>query len=674
MNMFTAIFLKGEKPMRVTLYGATLSVVLSLFVACGGGSQPANEESRSTAPSTDGRPVSLDKNAYPVFPNADSGADSAVTAEQGGKGFKGEGWETNADYDLIGDPRAVKGGVFREYQLDFPTTLRLNGPEANTVLNGMIGSMAYETLLGLHPTTLDYIPALATHWQISPDKMTYRFRLDPNAKFSDGQPVTSDDVIASWSLMVDKGLQDPMTELVYTKYDKPVAESRYIVRVTSKVLNWRNFLYFAASMPILPAHVLKTVNGDRYVKEYNFKLLPGTGPYTINEADVVKGRSITIRRRPDYWAANIRRNVGQNNFDEIREVIVRDQKLAIEMFKRGDLDYYAPVNATFWVQELGDIDRIQRGLIQKRKVFNDNPMGTTGFAINMRKPPFDDVRVREALAHLLNRPLMIEKLFYNEYTPIDSYYAGGIYENPKNPKMQYDPQLALKLLADAGWKERDAQGRLVRDGRPLSMELMYANKINEPAWTTYQEDLRKVGVTLNLRFLTPETMFQLMGDRRFDLIALGWTGLLFPNPETSYKSTLADSNSTNNVTGIKNQRIDQLLDLYDREFDTQKRIEIIREIDGILAGTHSYVLTWDTPYQRIAFWNKFGQPEGYLTRIGDYRDVPSLWWVDPQKQSELARAMGNGSAKMAVGTTDVRYWEQYAQQQGSRSVTAAGSQ
>ena len=97
--------------------------------------------------------------------------------------------------------------------------------------------------------------------------------------------------------MVDKGLQDPMTELVYVKYDKPVAESKYIVRVTSKVLNWRNFLYFAASMPILPAHVLKTVNGDRYVKEYNFKLLPGTGPYVVNEADVVKGRSLTIRRR-----------------------------------------------------------------------------------------------------------------------------------------------------------------------------------------------------------------------------------------------------------------------------------------------------------------------------------------------------------------------------------------
>src|SRR5687768_15165778 len=187
--------------MRVVAKSTLIAGLLSLSVACGGGADP--EANRGgTTPASGGGPaanVNFDKNAYPVFPNADSGADPSVPAEQGGRGFTGEGWDTNSDYDLIGDPRAVKGGVFREFQLDFPTTLRLNGPEANTVLNNMIGSMVYETLLGLHPTTLDYIPGLATHWQISADKMTYRFRIDPNARFSDGQPVTAEDVIASWS-------------------------------------------------------------------------------------------------------------------------------------------------------------------------------------------------------------------------------------------------------------------------------------------------------------------------------------------------------------------------------------------------------------------------------------------------------------------------------------------
>src|SRR6185436_474540 len=128
---------------------------------------------------------------------------------QGGKGFKGEGWETNTNYDLIGDPRAVKGGVFREFMADFPGTLRVTGPESNTTLNSMIQSSVYETLLFLHPTTLEYGPALATHWQVSPDKLTFRFRIDPNARFSDGTPVTTDDVVASWVFQTDKTLQDP---------------------------------------------------------------------------------------------------------------------------------------------------------------------------------------------------------------------------------------------------------------------------------------------------------------------------------------------------------------------------------------------------------------------------------------------------------------------------------
>jgi microcin C transport system substrate-binding protein len=639
------------------LLAASLAAVAILAAACGGGStqqvgQPAPAAAPAAAPSA----VASDKNAYPVFPDADAGADPSVSAEQGGRGFTGKGWETNTNYDLIGDPRAVKGGVLREYQLDFPGTLRILGPESNTALNSLIGGLVYEALLSVHPTTLDYIPALATHWQVAPDRLTYRYRINPNARWSDGQPVTADDVVATWSFMMDKGLQDPMTQLVYGKFEKPIAESKYIVRVKSTQLNWRNFLYFS-TMTTLPAHVLRTVDGARYLKEYNFKLLPGTGPYTIAEADVVKGKTVTVRRRNGYWAANQRRNVGLNNFDEIREIVVRDQNLAFEMFKKGDLDYYYVNISRQWVEEL-NFDRVQRGLIQKRKIFNDNPSGVQGMAFNTRKAPFDDIRFREAFAHLFNRQLMIEKLFYNEYVPLNSYYAGGIYENPDNPKMPYDPQLALKLLAETGWKERDARGRLVKDGRPLTVELLYSSKSSEPFLTVYQDDLRKVGIGLNLRLVTPETLFQLVMQRKFDVVSMAWTGLTFPNPETSYQSTLADVDNTNNISGFKDARVDALLGVYDKEFDQQKRAAIIREIDGILANGHHYLLEWDAPFQRIAYWNKFGHPDSYLTRIGDYRDIPSLWWIDPQKDARLAAAARDPALRIEVGPTEVRYWSE----------------
>jgi microcin C transport system substrate-binding protein len=650
--------------MRVVAKSALVAFVLSLFVACGGGSPEANRPGATPAVG-ESTNASTDKNAYPVFSNPDSGADPSVPAEQGGRGFTGEGWETNTDFDLIGDPRARKGGRFREAYLDFPNTLRTRGPNT-TEFGLMVNNLVYESLLGMHPTTLAWMPAIATHWQVSSDRLTYRYRINPNARWSDGQPVVADDIVATWSLMMDKGLQDPSAQLVFEKFDKPVVESKYIVRVHSKQLNWRNFMYFSG-MPLFPAHVLKTVDGARYIKEYNYKMLPGSGPYIVNESDIVRGNSITIRRRNDYWAANDRRNVGANNFDEIHEVVVRDENLALEMFKRGDLDYYTVNVARQWVEEM-NFDRIQRGLAQKRKVFNDYPQSTAGIAMNTRREPWNDIRVRRAMAQLFNRELLISKLFFNEYVPKNSHFFGN-YKNPQNPKNEYSPETAMTLLAEAGWKERDAQGRLVRNGRPLTAELLYYSKTSEPAFTIYQEDLRKVGITLNLRLVTFETLGRLLDDRQFDLVYIGYTGLLFPNPETQFHSTLADQNNTNNVTGLKSARIDELLKQYDVEFDQSKREALIREIDGIAANEQHWILGWEGPFFRFAFNNKFGYPEYYLTRYGDYRDPIALWWSEPEKERQLAQASRDNAAKLPVGTTDVHYWENWVKQQ-SASPTA----
>lgn len=657
---------------RLTLVTVVAIVALaaSTVVGCGGAS-PEPESGAGGRPAQTN--VSRDKAAYPVFPNADAGADPSVPAEAGGRGFTGEGWETNADYDLIGDPRAVKGGTLREYILDFPGTLRIHGPESNTTLNATVQGFVYETLLTLHPMTLEYMPVLATHWQVSDDKLTYRFRLDPNARWSDGQPVVAEDVVATWKFLMDPGLQDPMNQMTWSKFEEPVAESRYIVRVTSDRLNWRNFLYFSASMPILPAHVLADVTGDVYVRDYNFTLLPGTGPYVIPEADVDKGSSVTLRRREGYWAEGHRRNVGVNNFDAIREIVVRDQNLAFEMFKKGDLDHYFVNVSRTWIEEM-DFDRVTQGAVQKRKIFNANPSGVQGLAFNMRKAPFDDVRVRKALTLMLNRAQLIEKLFYDEYLPQNSYYSDSLYENPTNPKNEYDARAALDLLRDAGWTSRDGQGRLVKGGRPLAIEVLYQSKASEPFLTVYQEDLRKAGIGLNLRLVTPETLFKLVMERKFDLVSMAWTGLVFPNPETSYHSSLADQDNTNNITGVKNARIDEIIDGYDRMFDLDERIAAIREIDGILAQDYPYILTWSAPFQRIGYWNKFGQPEGILSRFGDYRDITTLWWIDPEREARLAEAMRDPAVQLEVGVTEDRYWLDYGRAQADRPVTPGASQ
>ena len=374
---------------------AGLVGVLVMTAGCGGGTTPPPAASTGTTAPSASAPsnASTDKNSYAVFANPDAGADASVPAEKGGKGFKGEGWETNTDFDLIGDPKAVKGGELKHGNMsDFPSTLRYYGPNI-TAWNQMINAMVYETLLGLHPTTLDYIPALATHWQISPDKMTFRFRLDPNARFSDGDPVTSEDVVATWKLLTDKSLQDPAQTLIYSNFEAPIAESKYIVSVKAKTQNWQNLLYFGNSMLILPAHLLKSVNGAAYIRDYNYKMMPGTGPYIISEQDVNKGNSVRIRKRTDYWSEKDRRNVGLNNFATINQQVVRDENLEFERVKRGDLDLFVLTRAQQWVQEL-NYPGITRGLNQKRKIFNNNPNGIQGVAMNTRREPYNDVRVR----------------------------------------------------------------------------------------------------------------------------------------------------------------------------------------------------------------------------------------------------------------------------------------
>jgi microcin C transport system substrate-binding protein len=648
------------------LHARSLFLLSALLVsACGGGTNREQQSQASnTSPAAASRGnVSTDKNDYPVFPNADVGADPAVTAEQGGKGFKGDGWETNTDFDLIGDPNAVKGGVLRDYIASFPGTLRMAGPEWNTSTNYEISQLAYETLLTLHPTTLAYIPVLATHWQISPDKKTFRFRLDPNARFSDGMPVTADDVVASWKFHTDKSVQDLYFYTEYMNLEQPVAESKYIVRMQAKSNQWMNFLR-AATMRIFPAHVLKNLDGATYLRDYNFKLMPGTGPYTVSDADIKKGTSIALRRRKDYWADKYRINIGQYNFDELRSTVVRDQNLAFEMFKRGDLDYYFVNISQVWVQQL-NTPPFERGLIVKRKVFNNYPQSTQYLAFNTRRGPWDDLRVRKAFALLFNRQQLIDTIFFKEYEPLNSFYPGTEYENPNNPKNPYDPQQALMLLAEAGWKDRDAQGRLTKNGQPLQIELLYDDKGGEKWMTLYQNDLRKVGITLNLRLVSPETQFKMMMQRQFDLVSGAWgVGSVFPNPRPEYHSSTADVMNTNNISGFKNKRVDEICDQYDVEFDPAKRAALIRELDGILTSQYHYLLEWNQPAQRFAYWNRFGMPQGVFSRVGDFSGtlapgIPQVWWIDPAKAQRLDQAQRDSSTKLEVPAVEDHYWEQY---------------
>jgi microcin C transport system substrate-binding protein len=594
--------------------------------------------------------------------------DILTAPEEGGYGFEklaeSLGYQSYVpdEEDMIhfGDPRAVKGGTLTHITSRFPATMRTAGQNSNYEENNVFGGLIYEGLLNLHPVTLEYMPALATHWKISDDKMKFWFRINPDARFSDGEPVIAEDVIATYDLLMDETILFPSSQLVYSKYHRPVAESKYIVSVECKQLNWRNLLYFGASMQIFPAKYLREIDGTEYLKDYQFKMLPGTGPYIIHQKDIINQESFTLTRRDDYWAADLPWNRYINNFDRIRFNVVKDNlSLIFEKFKKGEADFYTVNAAREWVEET-DFEAVQKGWIQKRKIFSERPAGTTGFAFNMRKWPFNDIRVRFAFAYLYDREKMNKEMYYNEYTMMNSLWSGSVYENPNNEKISYNPKKAMKLLNEAGYTKRNDNGILVHEetGQTLSFEISIVKGVDYMV-TPVQQMLRDYGVDMQIKYMDGNALWKNLMERNFTIYMQSWGGLVFPNPETSLHSSLADKPNNNNISGFKDSRVDELLDKYDITFNQEERIKIIREIDSLYAIQRPAALGTARTYQRLLYWNRYGYPEYMVSRYGgDWRSILTYWWLDPEKDAKLKEAMEK-NVSLPQGELEVRYWPEY---------------
>jgi len=592
------------------------------------------------------------------------GADPSVPAEMGGKGFEAiapsQGWKTSTipedKFHLVADTNAIKGGRITFARPDFPATFRAYGKDENTAETRLIYGLVYESMLGVNPLTLDFLPGLATHWKSDTDGQTYYYRINPEARFSDGHRVTSADVLATCKLASDPGILNPYTNSFMAEFDTPEAVSMYIVKVRSKQKNWKNMFYFGG-LSILPAHVIDSIDGAEYLKKYQYDMPPGSGPYIVMPSDVKRGESVTLTRRSNWWGWSDPLNRGAYNFDKIKMVAIRDENLAYEKFRAGELDIEIVSRAQWWRTKF-DFEDVKRGVVQKRKVYTDDAVGFGGLAFNTRRKPYDDIRVREALTLLFNRTQILDKILYNEYLPTYSYYPNSPYENPKNPRDKYDPQRAGQLLAEAGYTTRNSQGILVKDGKPFDIDFPVTQNLSHII-APIQEDFKRAGVNLKVRYVDGVTLFKLQNERSFDVAYAGWGGLLYPNPVSSFKSTMADQPNTTNLTGIKNPRVDELCDLEQVTFDQQERVRLLQELDALLVSMRHYAFNWHAPFTRLVYWNKFGQPKWYLGRLSDWRGVFGTWWSDPEKEAELAAARKDKTKKMPVGETDVKYWPEY---------------
>ncbi len=505
--------------------------------------------------------------------------------------------------------------------------------------------MMFEPLVSLHSTEDREVGILADSWNVSEDGKTFTFHVDPRAKWSDGKPVTAEDVQFYYDVIMDEKNLTPIFKVGLSRFDRPEVVDSLTIKMTAKESHWGNF-WEAAGMLAFPKHVWagKDFNQIRY----EFPVV--SGPYKIKTFR--EDRYVELARRADWWGFKKNWNRGKYNFEKIRYRFMNDQTKALEAFKKQDINAYAIYTSSIWMKQT-DFDAIQKGWAVKQRIFNKEPIGFQGMAINLRKPQFQDVRVRRALNMLLNREAMNEKYMYNQYFLLNSYYP-DLWEgnqNPTAPLYKFNPDSARALFAEAGYKV-NAQGVLEKDGKPFAINFITSQE-DLRHLTLFQEDLKKVGVVATIEQMSQSTLRKRLDDADFDLYWVNWGAGRLRDPEASWNSTTALQKGTNNLAGVQDKVVDSLINLQKTEFDLAKRNEILKALDNRLAEIVPYVLMWQCDHHRILYWNRYGTPEKVFDRFNREDAIPVYWWLDPTKSAALDKAMKAGES-LPVPEYDVK--------------------
>ena len=536
--------------------------------------------------------------------------------------------------DPLASPAALPSGNINLHGGSYPNTLNYY-LDAN-YLSALIFNFFYSSLLDIDPITSEFTPGVAQNWEISTNKTTFTFHLDPAAHWSDGQPITAEDVAWTFSTLVASNTLTGPTKMSLEAFYPPEIIASNTIRFTCKAIHWRHLLTLA-SLQILPKHTYATQDFNKI----NFAFPVVSGPYCLNETK--EGISIRLTKNTNWWARQKPRNQHLYNFQTLTFRFYADNMNAFEAFKKGQIDIYPVYIARLWMKETLD-EPFNKNWIVKQTIYNHRPTGFQQFSMNMRRFPFDDRRVRVALAHLLNRREMLQALTYNQYVLQRSYYQ-DLYspQHPCTNKLyEFDKPKARTLLKEAGWVINPKTGILEKDGRPFVFEFLARNQSEDKFLQIYAEDLKDVGINMKVIKKDWSAYLKDMDDFNFDMTWSSWSGALFINPEEMWASSEANRPSGHNVNGFTNTTIDKLIAQQKGIFDLETRNEIYRQIDYIITEEVPGILLWYMDCNRILYWNKFGTPPTILAKYGDEHSAFYLWWTDPDTQAELQDAMDNG--------------------------------
>ncbi|MBZ9845002.1 extracellular solute-binding protein [Mesorhizobium sp. CA5] len=571
-------------------------------------------------------------------------------------------------YDYV-NPDAPKGGTYNSVVTgtfdSFNPYIVQGSPAAGLV--GFGGGLLYDTLMdqATDEGSVSH-PLVAEAYKYPADYSSATYRLDPRAKWHDGQPITVDDVV--WSFNVLKA-NAPQYNRYFENVTDAVAISDREVEFHFNQKGNRELPKIMGDLVVLPKHWWEGSDSSGKKRDITRPTLePPLGSAAYKIASFKPGSEIVWQRVPDYWGAKLPVKIGRENFDVQRFTYILDDNAAWQAFTKGGLDDIKPENSSRRWNTAYNFPAVSAGDVVKQVFKTTSPEPMQAFILNQRRPLFQDRLVREALTLPFDFETMNRTLFYNSNTRTHSYFQGTelassglpqgkeleilekyrdklppelftqefklpVYDSPQAER-KYLKQ-AVDLFAQAGWVIKGGKMVNAKTGEPLKFEILGWNDTDQVISSPWIANLRKIGVDANLRMIDQTQYINRVNNFDYDVITSQLQQSESPGNEQRdfWSSKAADTPGSRNYSGIKNPVVDALVD----------RIIFATDRDDLVASTHALdrILLWNyyvvPQYYRavvwLAYWNKFGMPQTQPSYRG--ADIDS-WWIDTAKEKALA--------------------------------------
>ncbi len=596
--------------------------------------------------------------------------------------FESHGLSTFGDLDLPEDfkfypyvnPNAPKGGRLVQ---DVTSTSAINGTfetfdSFNTFVlrgAGAAGMDAiYDTLMsggGDEPTSLYGLVARRVQW--SADKLTYRFLLRPEARFHDGSKLTAHDAAFSFNILKARG--HPSYKLILREFDKAEAESDHVLVLRFTPRRSRDAHLTVAGLPILPQAFWK----DRDFEAPTLDVPLGSGAYRLSRFE--QGRYVEFARVPDYWGRNLPVNIGQNNFEFVRYEYFRDRQIAFEAFKSGALNYREEYTARIWNTGY-KFPAIEQGRVKKEELYQGRAAPIQGWYFNLRRTPFQDPRVREAIALVFDFEWTNRNIMYSAYRRTSSFFqntdmaatgvpdseemkllepwrgkvSAEVFQPPWAPPVSdgsgSDRNLLRRaddLLKAAGCK-RNGRTLNLPNGKPLEIEFLENDTTFTPHTQPFQANLRRLGINTSIRVVDAAQYKRRADNFDFDMLVAARGGSTTPGDglRNFYSSQAAKMNGSRNYIGLADPAVDEMVERIANAKTREELTIAARVLDRLLRAGRYWIPMWYNDTSRVAYWDLFSRP----AQTPKYSSgAPGTWWWDEEK----ARRIGI-TAKDAAAT------------------------